>query len=70
MIFISDYDPNWPIVFESLRSPIACALAGIAIAVEQWRQCGPDAFRPALERVLIIAELGNKAIAGVRRFGA
>lgn len=33
-IIVVDYDPNWPIVFESLRKRIANALGDLAVAVE------------------------------------
>jgi GrpB-like predicted nucleotidyltransferase (UPF0157 family) len=33
-IIVVDYDPNWPIVFESLRKRIADALGDVAAAIE------------------------------------
>jgi len=33
-VIIEDYDPNWPIRFETLRAPIAAALGPLAAAIE------------------------------------
>jgi GrpB-like predicted nucleotidyltransferase (UPF0157 family) len=56
-VIVSNYDPNWPGLFQSLRKPIAAALGDLAAAIEHVGSTAvPDlAAKPIIDIDVLLA---------------
>ena len=69
-IIVVDYDPSWPQLFESLRSPVWSALADIAISIEHVGSTAVPglAAKPVIDIDVVVPE--EKVSAGIARLQA
>ncbi len=66
-VVVLDYDPEWPQVFEALRSPVWSAVSDIAISVEHVGSTSVPglAAKPVIDMDVVVPEV-NVAVGIVR----
>ena len=69
-VIVLDYDPNWPHVFEALRSPVWRAVSDIAISVEHVGSTSVPglAAKPVIDMDVVVPD--TNVTAGITRLSA